>query len=99
MHPQKIHDSTYISICSPIIFTQELFMGIVHKQKTSGFSPSQVLIRDWQKHTNSEWSFFIITVYSYQFGEGVASKFDYKYEGQNSRNFVFVEKKLNSFVR
>lgn len=65
MHPQKIHDSTYVSICSPIIFTQELFMGIVHKQKISGFSPSQVLIRDWQKHTNSEWSFFIITVYSY----------------------------------
>lgn len=40
MHLQKIHGSTYVSICYPIIFTQELLIGIVHKQKIAGFSPS-----------------------------------------------------------
>lgn len=55
MHPQKNIGSTYVSIYYSIIFTQELLMGIVHKQKITGFSPSQVLTRDWQKHINGEW--------------------------------------------
>lgn len=94
MHPQKIHGSRYISICYPIIFTQELLIDIVHKQKITWFSPSQVLIRDWQKHINDEWFYYIIIVYSYSF-KGLVSKFNYKHGGQTMKNFVIMEKKLN----
>lgn len=65
MHPQKIHGSTQVSNRYPVIFTQELLMGIVHKQKITGLSPSQELTRDWQKNIYGEWFYFLIIVYSY----------------------------------
>lgn len=65
MQLQKVHCSIQVYIWCPIVFTQELLIGVVHQQRITGFNLGKISLDQRLAMIHYEWFWFIIVVYCF----------------------------------